>query len=322
VTRTNIGTEAMTRTSHRVSIGPACVEAAVGNQSIARPMAMPIADAMTPMTTSGMIGALSRREFLPAGSPALRAPCSPVSSPGPMRARSYAYAPTDGNAVPETRQARHARPPRGAGSRGSRRRRRRRRCATRRPCRCARRRRRWRPGAACGARRGSPRGRRRGGGGRPWRTARLAVADAVGDLADGEAADRQQLGGPLHADAGQVVAEGRAADLGVRALQLAARGRHAARDVVEGELGLILGLDDLHGVLEEARAVADRAGALDGHRLWYGADPHEDDGCGGNRAALARSHKCGRTGHRRARFATIVASEATRGGSGCRCVTA
>src|SRR4051794_23807571 len=43
---------------------------------------------------------------------------------------------------------------------------------------------------------------------------RLAVADAVGDLADGVgAARREQVGGALHPDAGEVLAERRPADL-------------------------------------------------------------------------------------------------------------
>ena len=61
----------------------------------------------------------------------------------------------------------------------------------------------------------------------------LAVADAVGDLAHGHAAAGEQLGGAVHADAGQVLAEGGVADLGVGALELAARGGDAAGDVVE-----------------------------------------------------------------------------------------
>ena len=78
--------------------------------------------------------------------------------------------------------------------------------------------------------------------------------------------------------AGEVLAERRVADLGVRALQLAARGRDAARDVVEREVGAVLGLDDGDRVPKEARAVADRGGALNGefhgayirHRLLRG----------------------------------------------------
>ena len=68
----------------------------------------------------------------------------------------------------------------------------------------------------------------------------LAVADPVGDLADRQAAVGEQLGGALHAHAGQVLAERGVADLGVGALELAPRRGDAARDVVEGEVGGVL----------------------------------------------------------------------------------
>src|SRR5688500_11098882 len=48
---------------------------------------------------------------------------------------------------------------------------------------------------------------------------RLAVADAVRDLADGDAPAGQQLRGAIHPDAGQMLPEGRVADFGVRALE-------------------------------------------------------------------------------------------------------
>ena len=51
VTRTNTGTETMTRTSQSVSILSAWVESAAGNQSMASPSAIPNAEAMTPTTT-------------------------------------------------------------------------------------------------------------------------------------------------------------------------------------------------------------------------------------------------------------------------------
>ena len=50
---------------------------------------------------------------------------------------------------------------------------------------------------------------------------RLPVADPVGDLADRDAAMREHLGGPLHPDPRQVLAERRMPDLRVCALQLA-----------------------------------------------------------------------------------------------------
>ena len=51
VTPTKTGTEKMIRTSHSVSIGFASSEAAIGNQSIRRPAAIPRIDATTPMPT-------------------------------------------------------------------------------------------------------------------------------------------------------------------------------------------------------------------------------------------------------------------------------
>src|SRR3954452_25339913 len=98
----------------------------------------------------------------------------------------------------------------------------------------------------------------------------LAVADAVGDLPHGQPARAEHLGGAAHPDGGQVVAERRVADLGVGALQLAARRRDAAGDVVEREVGGVLGLDDRGGVLEEARAVADGGRSVHRYQL-YGA---------------------------------------------------
>src|SRR5919206_474944 len=62
--------------------------------------------------------------------------------------------------------------------------------------------------------------------------------------------------GALHAHGGQVLAEGGAADLGVCALELAARGGDAPGDVVQRQLGGVLRVDDGRGVLVEARAVA------------------------------------------------------------------
>ena len=68
----------------------------------------------------------------------------------------------------------------------------------------------------------------------------LAVADAVGDLADRQPARGEQLGGALHAHRGQVLAERRVADLRVGALELAARRGDAAGDVVERQVGGVL----------------------------------------------------------------------------------
>src|SRR5918994_1164104 len=74
---------------------------------------------------------------------------------------------------------------------------------------------------------------------------RLAVAHAVRDLAHGQAAAGQQLGGLLHPHAREVVAERGLADLRVGALQLAARGGDPARDLVEREVAAVLLVDDL-----------------------------------------------------------------------------
>ena len=91
---------------------------------------------------------------------------------------------------------------------------------------------------------------------------RLAVADALGDLTHGQAVRGEKGCGVLHANPGQMFAEGGASDLRVGALQLAARGGHAARDVIEAEIGAVFLLDDHHRLLEQARAMADRRGAL------------------------------------------------------------
>src|SRR4051794_6102205 len=53
---------------------------------------------------------------------------------------------------------------------------------------------------------------------------RLAVADALGDLAHGQAVRGEKGCSALHANPGQMFAEGRASDLRIGALQLAARG--------------------------------------------------------------------------------------------------
>ena len=92
----------------------------------------------------------------------------------------------------------------------------------------------------------------------------LAVADPVCDLADGEAAGGQELRRALHANRREVLAERRVADLGVRALKLASRRRDASSDVVERQVGAVLGLDDGYGITKQARAVANRGGSLNG----------------------------------------------------------
>src|SRR5215211_5174873 len=82
----------------------------------------------------------------------------------------------------------------------------------------------------------------------------LAVSHAVRDLADRQAAGRQQLAGALHADSRELVAERRVPDLGERPLQLAARRGDAAGDVIERELFLVLVRHDLGRVFIKAAA--------------------------------------------------------------------
>jgi hypothetical protein len=90
----------------------------------------------------------------------------------------------------------------------------------------------------------------------------LAIADPVGDLADGRAAAAEHVGGALHAHRGEVLAERRVADLRVGALELTAARGDPSGDVVEAQVGGELGLDDRGRLLEEARTVADCGGAL------------------------------------------------------------
>src|SRR5918997_5476002 len=81
----------MTRTSHSVSIGSACVEAGVGNQSMRSPRMTPV---MLEMRTMSTIGRTAARSFW-------RCWMFPVSSSrAAIGPRSYAFARPDGNAVP------------------------------------------------------------------------------------------------------------------------------------------------------------------------------------------------------------------------------
>src|SRR4051794_18763887 len=216
----------MIRTSHSVSIFLAWDEATGGNQLIARPSAMPQADAIAPMTSSGTRWV---RPDL----------CSP------MGAASYATGATEGTAAQGCREG-----PLGRAREAVARRQR------RRPMPVAE----HRPvGAEGGGREAlmAAEGLGELGG--------LAVPDAVRDLAHGQAAARQQLGRTLHPDVREVLAERGVADLGVGALELAARGRDAARDVVERDIRGVVGLDDLDGIVEEAGPVTDGVRALNGH---------------------------------------------------------
>ena len=127
-------------------------------------------------------------------------------------------------------------------------------------CRASRRRGARRRGS--GACRGTPTERGRDGAGTPSRTGR-----AGGSRRGGRPRGRSARGSASSSAArsmrtrGEVLAERGVPDLGVGALQLAARGRDATRDVVERQVGAVLGFDDGSGVLEEARAVADRGGS-------------------------------------------------------------
>ncbi len=98
VTSTKTGTVAMMRTSQRVSILSACVESAGGNQWIVRPMAMPIAVAMTPTTTiCWTVRLRSRRGVLSSGMPA-----ASYGSPATERNAVRTHAATERRAAPQT----------------------------------------------------------------------------------------------------------------------------------------------------------------------------------------------------------------------------
>ncbi len=115
-----------------------------------------------------------------------------------------------------------------------------------------------------GACRGTPTARGRGGGGTPWRTGRAGGSRRGGRPRGRSAAAASSSAARSIRTRREVLAEGRVADLGVGALQLASRGRDAARDVVERQVGAVLGLDDGYRVTEEARAMTDRGWALNG----------------------------------------------------------
>jgi hypothetical protein len=93
----------------------------------------------------------------------------------------------------------------------------------------------------------------------------LAIADTPGNLANGEVAVTQELGGTLHANARQMLAKRGVADLGVCALELTAGGRDTASDVVEGKVARVFGLDDGDRILEERRPEVDGGGAVSWH---------------------------------------------------------
>lgn len=94
---------------------------------------------------------------------------------------------------------------------------------------------------------------------------RLAIANPMSDFSDGQPPRTEHVGRPLHPDASEVISESRVADLGKRSLELATRRGDATGDVVEGELGRELLVDDGNGVVVQARAVTDGCGSLSGH---------------------------------------------------------
>src|SRR3954465_5733363 len=94
---------------------------------------------------------------------------------------------------------------------------------------------------------------------------RLPVADAVCDVPDGQLAFAQQLERAPHPHLRDVRAEASPRDLGEGALELAARGRGAPRDVVELDRVRVFALDDLRGLLDTStpaclRSRSDRHG--------------------------------------------------------------
>ena len=195
----------MIRTSQRCRSCSACVEAAAGNQLISKPEG----------------DADDRRDHAEddhlddAPAPVRRIVRSRALL-APWRRDPMAWDATDGDIAAER--------PRASAVDGRRRGVRPRRECRRRP-----------PARPHEAGRGAvaPRARRRGGAGTPWRTAPAGGSRRAGRPRARSAPRGEQLGRALHAHGREVLAERRVADLGVGALELAARGRDAAGDVVE-----------------------------------------------------------------------------------------
>ena len=72
----------------------------------------------------------------------------------------------------------------------------------------------------------------------------LTVSDVVGDFTHREVAPDEHLRSSVHPHAGQVLAKGRVAYLGERALQLATRGGNALGKLVERQLAGVFELDN------------------------------------------------------------------------------
>ena len=94
---------------------------------------------------------------------------------------------------------------------------------------------------------------------------RLAVTDARGDLADGYAVAGEQLRRAVHPHPRKVLPERRVADLGEDPLDLPPGRGHAARDLVELQVGRVLVGDDPRRLVVQAPAQGYRGGALPGH---------------------------------------------------------
>src|SRR5688572_12482659 len=82
----------------------------------------------------------------------------------------------------------------------------------------------------------------------------LAVAHALGDLADRDGAFAQEARGVTHPDLREVLAETGLADLGEHSLQLAARGSDLACESVQIKVVGVLPLDHLDGLFEHGPA--------------------------------------------------------------------
>src|SRR5680860_6536 len=128
----------------------------------------------------------------------------------------------------------------------------------------------------------------------------LAVAHGARHLVDRRAALAEQLGRPLHAHTLEIGAEAGLARLRKGALQLAARGDHASRDVVELHAAGVLLIEDAGGVVKE-RATADGGGGtlgfLEHLSLAYGQGVKTDSSnfviaSGDRRAAHSRRPTC------------------------------
>ena len=90
----------------------------------------------------------------------------------------------------------------------------------------------------------------------------LAIADPHSHLAHGRPPAAKKLDSAAHPDIREITAEGRPADLGEGALQLAPRGEDASRQQLDVEVTIVLGLDDRHGLPEDRPAAPDRGPSL------------------------------------------------------------